>query len=102
MGRASKFNPSAFGNAEGNWWTSAAVLDTDCEGNKVAPGTRLPQECIDQKQVEAIKERQAINAQNGKFKVDRIAAIEARKAKVAAEKAARNEEIKAAQARYAR
>jgi len=51
--------------------------------------------------VDAIKERQSINAENGKFKVERIEAIEARKAEVAAQKAARNKEIKAAQAKYA-
>jgi len=99
--KASRTNPAAFGNAEGNWWTSSASFDTDCEGNKVSPGSKLSQECITQKKVDAIKERQSINAENGKFKVERIEAIEARKAEVAAQKAARNKEIKAAQAKYA-
>ena len=49
--KANRANPAAGGNAENNWWTPSYVLDTDCDGNKVTPTTKLSQECINKKKV---------------------------------------------------
>jgi len=49
--KANRANPAAGGNAENNWWTPSYVLDTDCDGKKVTPTTKLSQECINKKKV---------------------------------------------------
>ena len=49
--KANRANPAAGGNAENNWWTPSYVLDTDCDGKKVTPTTKLSQECIAKKKV---------------------------------------------------
>ena len=49
--KANRANPAAGGNAENNWWTPSYVLDTDCNGKKVTPTTKLSQECINKKKV---------------------------------------------------
>ena len=99
--RASKSNPGGAGNAEGNWWTPSAALDTDCEGKPVRSPSELSKECIYEKKVAEIKARQAISAENGQFKVDKLANDE-RKATADAEKKARAAaETKARHAKYA-
>ena len=49
--KANRANPAAGGNAENNWWTPSYVLNTDCDGKKVTPTTKLSQECIAKKKV---------------------------------------------------
>ena len=53
------------------------------------------------RQVAEIKSKQAINEENGQYKVDKLAAKEKLVAEAAAKKAARAVEVKAAQAKYA-
>ena len=99
--KASKANPSGAGNAEGNWWTPSSALDTDCEGNRVTSGMKLSQECVYEKKVAEIRQRQALQEQNAQFKVDKLREAEQRALDVKAKKAARDAEIRAAQAKYA-
>ena len=99
--KANRANPAAGGNAEGNWWTGSTALETDCEGNRVTATTKLSSECIAQKKVAEIKARQAINTQNGVYKVEKLERAEKRAAAEAAQRAERDAEIKARQAKYA-
>ena len=98
---ASKYNPGGAGNAEGNWWTPSKALDTDCEGNRVTAKTVLTQECIYQKKVAEIKARQSISAENGRYKVEKLAAAEQKAEKAAAERAAKRAAEDAKRAKYA-
>jgi len=98
---ANQANPAGAGNAEGNWWTPSSALDTDCDGNRVTATTKLSKECIYEKKTAEIKARQAIQAQNGQYKVEKLAAGEKRAAELAAKKARELEEMKARQAKYA-
>ena len=59
------------------------------------------QECIYQKKVAEIKAKQAINAENGQYKVDKLVAAEKRAAERAARQVERAAEVRAAQAKYA-
>ena len=97
----------------------------------MTPSTRLSQECIYEKkvmqpcslhcphgrravatqslershwsisQVAEIKQKQEITMLNAQYKVDKLERIEQRKAEVAAKKAQKAAEVKAAQAKYA-
>lgn len=99
--KANRANPGGAGNAEGNWWTPSYVLDTDCDGNRVTPTTKLSQECIYKKKTEEIKQKQAINALNAEYKVEKLAQLERQAAERTAKNAARAEEVAARQAKYA-
>ena len=99
--KANKANPAGAGNAEGNWWTPSYVLDTDCEGNRVTDPKQLSQECIFQKKRQEIKDKQAINALNAEYKVEKLAQLERQAAERTAKNAARAEEVAARQAKYA-
>ena len=123
--KANRANPAAGGNAENNWWTPSYVLDTDCEGKKVTPTTKLSQECINKKkvrhssrgatlyaagpltasrgprlQVAELKSRQAITELNGQYKVEKLERIKQSQLDKAAQKAAQDAEVKARQAKY--
>ena len=82
-------------------WTPSYVLDTDCDGNRVTPTTKLSQECIYKKKTEEIKQKQAINALNAEYKVEKLAQLERQAAERTAKNAARAEEVAARQAKYA-
>jgi len=82
-------------------WTGSSALETDCEGNRVTATTKLSSECIAKKKVAEIKARQAINEQNGQYKVKKLEKMEKRAAAEAAERAERDAEVKARQAKYA-
>ena len=99
--RASKVNPANGGNAEGNWWTPSAALDTDCEGKAVSASNPLTKECVYEKKVAEIKARQAISQENAEFKVQKLKAAEEKAAAVAAKQARRDAETKERQAKYA-
>lgn len=99
--KANVRNPAAGGNAEGNWWTGSRALETDCEGNRVTATTKLSSECIAKKKVAEIKARQEINELNGRYKVEKLERAEKRAAAEAAQRAERDAEIKARQAKYA-
>ena len=45
-------------------------------GNRVTPTTKLSQECIYKKKTEEIKQKQAINALNAEYKVEKLAQLE--------------------------
>ena len=74
---------------------------TDCDGNRVTPTTKLSQECIYKKKTEEIKQKQAINALNAEYKVEKLAQLERQAAERTAKNAARAEEVAARQAKYA-
>ena len=99
--KASQVNPANGGNAEGNWWTPSAALDTDCEGRAVTAANPLTKECIYEKKVAEIKARQAISQQNAEFKVQKLKQSQEKAAAVAAKQAQREAEMKERQARYA-
>uniref|UniRef100_A0A7S4MNX5 Uncharacterized protein n=1 Tax=Prymnesium polylepis TaxID=72548 RepID=A0A7S4MNX5_9EUKA len=99
--KANRANPSAGGNAEGNWWTPSSALDTDCEGKPVTPTSKLTQECIYQKKVAEIRSKQAITEQNAVYKTDMLAEREKRVAAAAARKTAADAELAAKRAKYA-
>ena len=63
--------------------------------------SQLSQECIYEKKVAEIKARQQISETNGRYKVEKLQAMKERDEAKAAKKAARDAEIKAAQAKYA-
>lgn len=67
-----------------NWYTPSSVLDTDCEGNPVRRGQPLSKECIYQKKVAEIRDRQAAEAQKAQEKFDQMQAMEKAKEQRAA------------------
>lgn len=69
---------------EGNWWTPSNVSPNDLEG-KVAE----------------IKARQAINEQNGAYKLEKLKAAEKKAAEKKAAATEREAEMKAKQAKFA-
>jgi hypothetical protein len=100
--KASKANPGGAGNlAQGNWWTPSSALDTDCEGKKVAPDTRLSKECIYEKKTAEIRARQLMADDNGRYKVAKLKQIEEQAALRAERDSADRAARKAAQAKYA-
>ena len=99
--RANRANPANGGNAEGNWWTPSSALDTDCDGNPVTATTKLSRDCIYQKKVAEIRDRQAISQENAGYKVERLEQISVRAERKAAEKAARAAADKARFDKYA-
>ena len=99
--RANRANPANGGNAEGNWWTPSSALDTDCDGNPVTATTKLSRDCIHQKKVAEIRDRQAISQENAGYKVERLEQISVRAERKAAEKAARAAADKARFDKYA-
>ena len=82
-------------------WTPSIALETDCDGNRVTRSTTLSIECIYQKKVAEIKAKQAIQAENGGYKVEKLRVMEKRAEEAAVKRAERAAEIKAAQAKYA-
>ena len=93
-----------------NWYTPSAALDTDCEGRPVRRGQKLSQECIYQRKVEEIRERQAAETRKAELKVAQMVAMEkaaderaaAKEAAEVARKAAKAEAVKAATAKAER
>ena len=77
------------------------MLDTDCDGNRVTPTTKLSQECIYKKKTEEIKQKQAINALNAEYKVEKLAQLERQAAERSERLAAEREEVRKRQAKYA-
>ena len=77
------------------------MLDTDCDGNRVTPTTKLSQECIYKKKTEEIKQKQAINALNAEYKVEKLAQLERQAADRSERLAAEREEVRKRQAKYA-
>ena len=98
---ANRANPANGGNAEGNWWTPSSALDTDCDGNPVTATTKLSRDCIYQKKVAEIRDRQAISQENAGYKVERLEQISVRAERKAAEKAERAAADKARFDKYA-
>jgi hypothetical protein len=82
--KANKANPSAGGNAEGNWWTPSKIDPQDQMG-KVAE----------------IRARQALVEENARYKVDKLERLEREQAARAARQAAQQAELQAKQAKYA-
>ena len=97
--KANRANPGGAGNAEGNWWTPSYVLDTDCDGNRVTPTTKLSQECIYKKKTEEIKQKQAINALNAEYKVEKLAQLETECASLRARERELDAQVEAFEAR---
>lgn len=63
--------------------------------------TKLTQECIYEKKVAEIKSKQAISAQNGAYKVQKLQDAEEKAAKAAALRAEKKAATAAQQAKYA-
>ena len=67
----------------------------------MTPTTVLSKECIYEKKVAEIQSRQAISAENGRYKVEKLAKAEKQAQKAVEERAAKRAEAEARQAKYA-
>ena len=84
--RANRANPGGAGNAEGNWWTPSYVLDFRLRRQSRHADDKIVAGCIYKKKTEEIKQKQAINALNAEYKVEKLAQLE----RQAAERTAKN------------